>query len=181
MARNCWFAKNLATTALNDGTKLKEHDDNADWASASEAAYCWFDNDSVNYADPYGALYNKYTVETEKLCPAGWHVPSNEEWLELGLYFENNMDVAGGYLKEAGTSHWQTPNTGAANSNGFGAVGGGIRNKDAQFLYLDQYGSYWSSNISSTNNTFYMSYNNAELRRSDNNMNAGISVRCVKD
>ena len=71
------------------------------WENLTTPGYCWYNNDSVSYRNTYGALYNWYAVNTGKLAPTGWHVPSDAEWEVLGNYLGGDS-VAGGKLKEAG-------------------------------------------------------------------------------
>ncbi len=81
-----WMAENLATTRFNDGTEIPNVSSNLDWYELSTEAYCWYENDEEAYKDPYGALYNYHTVENDKLCPEGWHVPWESEWQELEIF-----------------------------------------------------------------------------------------------
>ena len=89
-------------------------------------------NNELTHNTTYGALCNWHAVNTEKLCPTGWHVPSDDEWTVLTDYLEEI--TAGGKLKETGTSHWKSPNTGATNETGFSALPAGIRNFQGYFL-----------------------------------------------
>ena len=78
-----WMAENLKTTNLNDGVAITLEEDSTAWFNLTSPAYCWFDNDDSNKDSKIGALYNAYTVQTGKLCPVGWHVPTDEEFQEL--------------------------------------------------------------------------------------------------
>ena len=78
-----WMAENLKTTKYNDGNSLPNVTDFTEWTDLNTAAYCWYKNDASAYKATYGALYNWFTVNTGKLCPAGWHVPSDTEWTTL--------------------------------------------------------------------------------------------------
>jgi len=89
-----WMAENLKTTHYNDGTEIPIVTDKTEWLNLSTAAYCWYDNNDTIYKNTYGALYNWYAVNTEKLCPVGWHVTSNAEWITLAYLFGGG-DVAG--------------------------------------------------------------------------------------
>ncbi len=73
------MAEDLKTTKFNDGKKITLVTDDKKWKQLETPAYCWFENDSTNNID-YGALYKWYAVNTKKLCPMGWHVPSDDEW-----------------------------------------------------------------------------------------------------
>jgi uncharacterized protein (TIGR02145 family) len=93
------------------------------------ALYNWY---CTQIKNPYGLLYNWYAASKNggtgegSIAPTGWHVPSNAEWDTLVTYLGGSM-VAGGKLKEIGFVHWDDPNTGADNSSGFTAIGGGNR------------------------------------------------------
>jgi len=125
-------------------------------------------------------LYNWYTVQTGKLCPSGWRVPTDADWTVLTDYL-GGAGMAGGKLKETGTTHWLSPNTGATNETGFGALPGGMRDDAGDFSGLGTYGFYWSS----TGPTFpyfrRLSYNGAEIYNYYEVHEDGMSVRCIKE
>jgi len=115
------MVENLKTTKYNDGTGIPlMSPDSIFWTPG----YCWY-NDSISYKTPYGALLQRIRCHLRKLAPSGWHVAQTMNgpflFLILGM-----IQSAGGPLKETGTSHWNTPNTGATNTSGFTALGGGI-------------------------------------------------------
>ena len=93
-----WMAENLKTTRFNDGTRMPLVPDELKWNRTFSPAYTWYNNDKDKYKDAYGALYNWYAVNTEKLCPQGWHVPTEAEWSELTEYLTGKT-IAGGKLK----------------------------------------------------------------------------------
>jgi uncharacterized protein (TIGR02145 family) len=107
-----WMAENLKTTRYNDGSNIPLVTDNTAWSNLTTPGYCWYNNDAATYKNVYGALYNWYAVNTGKLCPSGWHVPSEYEWTLLVNYL-GGVYAAGGKLKETGTTHWYSPNAGA--------------------------------------------------------------------
>jgi len=80
-----WMAENLKTTRYNDGTQIPNVTNNSLWIILKTGAYRWYNNDRYTYKNLYGALYNWYTVETRKLCPMGWHVPTDKEWIQLEM------------------------------------------------------------------------------------------------
>jgi uncharacterized protein (TIGR02145 family) len=144
-----WMAENLKSTVYYDGTNIPKVTDPDEWCQLTSPAYCWYANDSITYSHLYGPLYNWYTVNTGKLCPAGWHVPSSEEWSAL-IDYVGGQELAGGRLKETGTDHWNSPNTGATNSVGFSALPGGhrygiIKSDKGVFGGVGQSGSWWTA------------------------------------
>lgn len=178
-----WMAENLRSTKYNNGKSITLVTDNAKWAALTTPAYSWYNNDpeTYSYKKVYGALYNSYVVETGNLCPAGWHVPSVEEWNTLIVYLGG--PGAGGKLKEMGILHWQMPNSGATNESGFTALPGGQRGGDGSFGLINASGNWWCSYETLTDRkwhqtiTFDAPYINSSIYPD----NYGYSVRCLKD
>ena len=133
-----WMAENLKTTKYNDGMAIPLVSDNNAWEALKTPGYCWYNNDAAANKNRFGALYNWYTVNTKKLCPAGWHVPNDKEWTTLRTYL-GGEEIAGGKLKETGTTHWTSPNTDATNQTGFTALPGGGRRSNGEFFGLGFY------------------------------------------
>jgi uncharacterized protein (TIGR02145 family) len=84
-----WMSYNLRTSLYNDGSPIRLVSDGETWAYLTEDAYCLYDNSPANKAF-YGALYNFYAVNTGKLCPTGWHVPSWTELLTMISFLQTN-------------------------------------------------------------------------------------------
>jgi uncharacterized protein (TIGR02145 family) len=161
--------------------------------------YCWYLNDSAKYKDIYGALYNWNTVVTGKLCPVGWHVPSDEEWSTL-VTFLGGDSTAGSKLKGKGTIHWTSPNRDGDNSSGFTALPAGFYYDstisyyitDGKVMFVDKPGFFssdgiegvwWSSSSQDTTTAWEReifsstSQVNRRLRWNED----CLSVRCIKD
>jgi uncharacterized protein (TIGR02145 family) len=174
-----WMAENLRATKYNNGTSIPNVTNQTTWKGLTTGAYCYYSNNS-SYSTTYGCLYNWYAVNTGKLAPAGWHVPTDAEWTILSTYL-GGEDVAGGHLKS--TTGWNSPNTGADNSSGFSALPGGSR-YGSGFDNEDVFGSWWSSTVY---NSYYacardLSCYNAALGRNGLYFKYnGYSVRCVRD
>lgn len=197
-----WMAENLKTTKYNDGTKIPNVTDDDEWENLSSAAYCWYDND-INNGNTYGALYNWYAINTGKLCPAGWHVSTDEEWTELENYLTDNGynydgSTGGGRLNIGkalvNDSGWvriiaegavgNTDYPEYRNKSGFAALPGGGRGSDGIFDTIDYFGNWWSATEFNTNDAWYryMYYSNSHVNRSYYySKNHGFSVRCVRD
>jgi len=178
-----WMKENLKTTKYNDGVAIPYVTSNSDWASTSTPAMSWYNNDEATNKATYGGLYNWYATNTGKLCPTGWHVPTDTEFTTL-RDFLGGESVAGGKLKEAGTIHWMTPNTGATNESGFNAVPSGTRTgNDGPFYYLGQDGHFWSSTSFSSGTAYhwYTYYNTASFSSGNTLKNTGYAIRCVKN
>lgn len=172
-----WMAENLKTSKYNDGTEIPLVTGEIEWANLTTPGYCLYDNSD----DSYGALYNWYTVNTDKLCPAGWHVPSDGEWTEL-ITFVGGESIAGSKLKDLGTNDWIVTTVGVTNEYYFTALPGGDRSKDGAFVFIGTYGFWWSSNGQVTDAPMRsMKANENSVGRSFWDMNYGHSVRCVQD
>ena len=174
-----WMAENLKTTKFKDGTAIPLVTDNTAWNNLSTPGYCWYNNDATTNKNTYGAFYNWYTVNTGKLCPTGWHVSTHLEWKVLTNYLLGEI-VAGGKLKETGTSHWHRNS--ASNSTGFTALPGGLRYRDGIFNYIG-IGGYWWSSTSYANFAWYrnMIDDSYEVYLDYQEKASGFSVRCLKD
>ena len=179
-----WMVENLKTSKYNDGTAIPLVTANSAWSALTTPGYCWYNNDSTANRNTYGALYNWYAVNTRKLAPTGWHVPTDSEWTILTTSL-GDTGIAGGKLKEAGTTHWDSPNTGATNTSGFSALPGGWRggtSGSGAFYGVGIEGYWWSSTaydvLNSWNRSMYN--NNASVGRFNNRDFDGFSVRCVK-
>jgi len=178
-----WIVTNLKTATYNDGTPIPNVTDDATWTNLSSPAYSWPDNDP-SQGDPYGALYNWYAVDTKKLCPTGWSVPSRDGWDAL-VSTEGGKLVAGGRLKEAGTALWQAPNLGATNESGFSARPAGARELAGDFAYRGQYAFWWSSDekllsLPGTAAFWHVSAADALAQDGQSQFPTGYSVRCSR-
>jgi uncharacterized protein (TIGR02145 family) len=173
------MAENLRTTKYNDGSSIPFENDNVSWLNLTTAAYCWYDND-ISKKDIYGALYNWYAVNRGNLCPAGWHIPTDQEWTVLTAYLGGGS-VAGGKLKETGTAHWN-PNSDATNESGFTALPDGWRGPYGFDSALD-WGFWWSSTENDATTAWHIilfTYDSTVNKPSNDKKN-GFSVRCIKD
>jgi uncharacterized protein (TIGR02145 family) len=180
-----WMAENLKTTQYKDGSPIPLVENYDEWANLTLPAYCWYNNDSLN-ADNFGALYNWHVVESEKLCPEGWHVPSDEEWIALEVVL-GGAGLAGGAMKEEGTTFWKTPNLEASNTSGFAARPGGYRSYNGTFNLKRTSGYWWSTTQKSWYGSppkvlyRYLRYDDVALPRHIAEETNGFSVRCVKN
>lgn len=149
------------------------------------SANSWCYNDSLDYCNTYGRLYTQDAAHTA--CPAGWHLPSSDEWLTL-ITRLGGKSVAGNYLKEAGLDHWKNPNEKANNASGFKALPAGFRDAmSTGFFKIGEESVFWSATkLNNSENyswSFFLQYNSGvaftENITLSNNKN-GYSVRCLK-
>jgi uncharacterized protein (TIGR02145 family) len=175
-----WMVENLNVTHYRNGDPIPNVTSDPTWMTLTTGAYCNYNND-LNNAATYGRLYNWYAVnDSRKIAPAGWHVPSGAEFTTLQLNY-GGANVAGGPLKESGTVHWNSPNDGATNSNGFTALPGGRRGVSLGTIYLSGLGlegDWWQSN---TNQYFLMSTFSAMFYQYTAESQTGLSVRLLHD
>jgi uncharacterized protein (TIGR02145 family) len=178
-----WMAQNLRTTKYNDGRSIPLDTTNVQWSGADTGACCFYNNDTTTANRViYGALYNWYAVDSGKLAPTGWHVPADSDWAKLIAHLGGESE-AGGKLKESGTAHWASPNTGATDEARFTALPGGCRLANGTFSSIGYYGHWWSATVDDHANSWYRSlnYGYALAFNGINGKQNGFSVRCVRD
>ena len=189
MAENLAYLPSVVSPGTGSNTTSYYYVYGYDGASVSAA------KSTANYTT-YGVLYNWPAAMNSSasssanpsgvqgVCPTGWHLPSDAEWTELTDYL-GGVSVAGGKLKETGTTHWASPNTGATNETGFTALPGGRRLVDGTFFFIGSYGFWWSAIEYDSDDAWYryMLYNYSNVGRSSYNYGkeVGFSVRCVRD
>jgi len=177
-----WMVENLKTTHYSDGSPIPNISNNTAWANLATGAYCNYNNDTNNVIT-YGRLYNWFAISgSRNLAPTGWHIPTDSDWATLENYL-GGESISGGKLKEVGTTHWQSPNTGATNLTGFTALPGGYRKYTGSFGYIGVYGDFWTSTEDPPLNALMqgMSYNYNYVNNFYYYKNGGYSVRCIKD
>ena len=181
IGRQIWMAENLKTTRFNDGTDIPPVTDSIAWRNLTTPGYCWYGNDEANKST-YGALYNWYTVNTGKLAPAGWHVPTGVEWDTLAAFL-GGSNIAGGKLKEAGLAHWTFPNAGATNETGFSALPSGHRRSDGNFFDENDHGYWWSVTEYDASNAYNrcLYYETSAIDGGATSKMEGFSVRLIRD
>ena len=188
-----WMAENLKATHYRNGEAVPNVTEVITWYNLTGGAYCEYNNDLNNVAT-YGRLYNWYAVNDSRIiAPAGWHVPSDTEWKQLEMYLGMSQAEAdatgyrgtdeGGKLKESGTTHWQSPNTGATNQSGFSGLPGGYRYFDGGYAGVGYYASFWSSAESNGGFAWVRDLNcpSSGIHRYDDFKKGGNSIRCVRD
>ena len=176
-----WMQSNLKTTHYKDNSNIPLVTENAEWSYLTSPGYCWYNNSESIYKDTYGALYNWYTISTNNICPSGWHVPSDVEWMTL-INFLGGNSVAGTKLKETGSLHWGGPNPIATNVSGFTALPAGDRVNDGVFGNLTLETSIWHSTEYSAwaGQVIYIHLlSSADILPW--NKQLGASIRCIKD
>ena len=176
-----WMAENLKVTHYRNGDPIPTGHSDSVWISLSTGAYAVYDGNESN-ADTYGYLYNWYAVnDSRNLAPEGWHVPTGDEWRTLVDYL-GGKDVAGGKLKEVGTTYWSE--AGGTDESKFHARGAGTRSSyNGAYEYRTYLNWLWSSEEYSSSNGWYFEIYYATPYTTDSQMDKqnGMSIRCVKD
>ena len=170
-----WTSCNLNVDTYRNGDPIPQVTDATTWANLTTGAWCYYNNSSAN-GTVYGKLYNKYAVDDPRgLAPLGYHIPTDTEWNTLITYL-GGTSVAGGKMKEAGTLHWQSPNTGATNISGFTGLGSGFRGAAGGFGLINQ-----SVTFRNTVNANSLVYTTQTVVSAVNTSSYGYSVRLIKD
>jgi uncharacterized protein (TIGR02145 family) len=176
-----WMVEDLKTTTYNDGTPIPQV--LTSWLNLETPAYCNYNNLPGN-AEGNGRLYNFYAVETGKLCPKGWHVPSDEEWAVLIDYL-GGADQAALKLKEGGFAHWLSQYPSGTNESGFSALPSGYKWSDdingGAFYDLGAGSWWWSSTVLPSSDDVYLRELYGSITKGYTWKGFGLSVRCIKD
>ena len=190
-----WMAENLKVTSFNDDRAISNVTGNSDWGNLITPAYCLYNNDP-NKKDSIGAMYNWYAVNSGKLCPTGWHVPKDSDFIDLELYLGLPQDEIhqygwhgnnqGAQLKS--TTDWIGGGNNATNSSKFSALPAGYRQtRIGVFSGLGTITILWTSSDDSQNGkpaeVWYRRLDATESRifKGTTTKSAGNYVRCLKN
>ena len=202
---HCMGSFTPISPSWNCGDALVDDRDSQTYTTVQIGSQCWT-SENMNYAttnswwyddlssngDVYGRLY-AWNEAALTACPDGWHLPTDDEWKTLEMYLGMTQSEAddegnrgtdeGGKLKEAGTAHWNSPNTGATNLSGFTALPGGKRGYFGGFGYLGHDGYWWSATViySGSARSRYLHKDDAKVYRTSDYKTIGFSVRCLRD
>jgi uncharacterized protein (TIGR02145 family) len=199
-----WMGENLKTTHYSNGTPLIDGTGVTEISGDYTTKYWFVFGDNPDNKNTYGLLYTWAAIMNgasgtdanpsgvQGVCPAGWHVPSDEEWKQMEIYLGMGASEAdnqewrgtdeGGKLKEAGTAHWNSPNTGATNASGFTALGGGHRTNANSYTNMNTGVCFWTTtSVDSQAWTRLLLHDNAAVYRNEYLKNFGLAVRCLKD
>lgn len=181
-----WMAENLRTTRLRTGSILPQVEGNTSWRDAALPAYCWYQN-NIHHQYQYGALYNWYAVSDEGLCPAGWLMPTDQDWLELEKVIDSSIDVTSatgwrgknGALKMRTQQGWDSQK--GNNHYGFSALPAGRRSNEGHFNSLGDYAYWWTATTTEEVSAWsrYILPDYDYLYRGSFSKNYGFSVRCI--
>jgi uncharacterized protein (TIGR02145 family) len=179
-----WMAENLKTTKYRNGDSIRTTSlATLDITSENTPKYQFAYDRNESNTETYGRLYTWYAAtDRRNVCPTGFHLPTEEEWTTLISYL-GGESVAGGQLKETGTTNWKSPNTGATNNSGFAARSGGYCSGSGLFFNMGETGNLWSSTETYVTNAWcYTIYNylRSTYKHYIKKTNY-LSVRCIMD
>ncbi|GHV15907.1 hypothetical protein AGMMS49938_15200 [Fibrobacterales bacterium] len=161
---------------------------------ATESGSWCYEKEEAN-CDIYGRLYDwatamnidvsyntsTYTAEAKHqgVCPTGWHLPSDAEWITL---IDNTGDASTAGTKLKAASGWNSSGNGTDNY-GFSALPGGNRTAAGAFGNLGTFARWWTTTESTATNATHRYIENRYSKVDPNNSNKqlGVSVRCVQD
>jgi uncharacterized protein (TIGR02145 family) len=189
----CWLKENLKVTRYNDGSPIPDST-NSTWGTAIGALsdYIGAGTPSSGYVGTYGYLYNWYAAtDARKICPTGWHVPTDGEWTSLILFIDPSAKAtsfiqseSAGFKLKSMSSLWSLWNlsSGSGNDNfGFSALPGGRRDGNVADN-IRGYAHFWTASEKTSQRGFIrrFDYTDSRSKRDDYKKNAGLSVRCLR-
>jgi len=186
-----WMAENLATTTYKNDTPIPTVATGTDWANLAGPAYCWYDDNEAVNKPLYGALYNWFAASNANLCPDGWHVATDADFISLEMALGMTQAIAEGSgwrgtdqgTQMKSTQGWSNDGNGT-NSSGFTAMPGGYRYYDGGlFQHAGNIAYFWTSSVSTADRSMMrqLDYAHENVQRQNADNNAGKSVRCVKN
>jgi len=184
-----WMAENLKVTKYNNGEEIPNLKNGADWASTEAGAYCYYAN-RASFVDTYGSLYNWYTVADEReVCPTGWHVPTDEEWITLEKHLGMSAEEADRMTAWRGTDEGdklKDDSFEGNNSSGFTALASGYRDPEGLFKAMGTDNDYWTStpydNQGNTEGVLHGLLNSkSNVVRNFHAPAYGFCIRCVRN
>jgi uncharacterized protein (TIGR02145 family) len=180
------MAENLKTTHYNNGELIGTTTPaTRNIIDDPNPEYQWTYDGNESNVSTYGRLYTWYTAtDSRGLCPTGWHIQTDAEWLVLDNYL-GGVESAGGLMKEAGTRHWNRPNVRATNKSKFTGLPGGYRLPSGHFVCLGDFAFFWTSTEGIETQTHAWSYtlvhDEEYCDNGSNEKECGFSIRCIKD
>lgn len=186
----CWFAENLRAKSYANGDAIPGNLSHFDWLKTKSGAQAIYDQDA-DHLETFGCLYNWFAVADPRgLCPNGWHVPSDEEWMALEMFLgmgESDAESTGWRGTDEGTqmksSTSDTPSWDGTNSTGFSGLPGGFRDRFGYFLKQGEGGYFWSAAANGPPQVWFRQLISSSnyIHRLIYNTNTGFSVRCIRD
>ena len=192
----CWMAENLRVSQYRNGDAIPTGLNNTAWENTTSGAYAIYPygnwdvegiNSDAQMVDAYGKLYNWYAVvDNRDLCPEGWRVPTDGDWVPLENYL-GGKSVAGGKLKSTRTvpaahPRWDSPNRHATNESAFSGLPGGFRSLNGLYFSIGTNGFWWSSTGQATSYAWrrVLNYTASYVSNSTSLKGDGYSVRCLR-
>ena len=175
-----WTVENLRTTHYRNGDPIPYVTDGYDWYTATTDGYCAYGNLPEEYAETYGYLYTWHAaMDSRKIAPEGWRIPSPQDFEALKIYLGDNC---GNALKESGTLHWFSPNSGT-NATGFNALPGGERYFMGSFQDMGHRLNLWTNLETNSGNARYapLSHQLSSMSLYNDRKSTGFSIRLIKE
>jgi uncharacterized protein (TIGR02145 family) len=193
----CWTKTNLKVIKYNDGTVIPDLTASTSnpWAT-SGARTEYVDAGVTGYVGTFGYLYNWYAVtDSRKICPTGWHVPTNSDWNKLVISIDSGADTTVNVVTQSTTAGtlmkkddplWPTnPGT---NTSGFSALPGGYRRENGSFSSIRYQAIFWSATEASPVSAWNRNLNDEDendehliVYKGNYTKGSAASVRCLKD
>ena len=186
IGNQCWMKSNLRVNKYRNGDTITTGLAVTNWLSTTQGAFVVYDDFSSNDL-VFGKLYNHYAVTDNRgLCPTGWRVPSDSDYLSLINNF-GGLNIAGGALKDTvnlpNIGGWQNPNVGATNNSGFSALPGGLRDINGNFNGISLFSYWWTSTLLTGRYSVSCKLfsGNSQIYREVGTSTNGYSVRCLRE
>ena len=191
IGEQCWFAENLRAKSYQNGDDMLLDLSQTDWQTTNEGAtssygllfedggYCDNQSTVTDMCDPettesvFGLLYNGHAIQDDRLlCPSGWVVPTNEQFLGL---IQEAGGIASGAPALCSETGWN-PGANGTDATGFKALPGGYHTFNGDYNYGGRYAYFWT-----IDGPFWTIKDGVTFSSAVNSANNGFSVRCIQE
>ena len=184
--------ENLKTTKYNDGTLITEWVFGDDWHNATNpiAYYQWASTDDLNNVytetlpfDYYGAMYNHYAIESGKLAPTGWRIPTQQDFIELENFLGNNGELGNEATALKSTTGWMSTSGNGTNLFGFSGLPNGYVNAFGGATASEIICAWATTNVNTINNTrtSVNLFDENTILYAEDAIQIGHGIRCIKE
>ncbi len=195
LGNQTWMLENLKVTTFNDGTPITAYsfeNFGINWLNLNTptAFYQWPDTNDLNNAvdfelpfDYYGAMYNHLAIESGKLAPDGWRIPTEQDFIDLENYLTNNGFAVNEATALKSDSGWLSSIGNGTDAIGFKGLPNGYINAFGGPTFAEGVCTWATTNVNTTNGTRKMIslFDEPTIIYADNAIQIGAGIRCIKE
>ncbi|WP_340202557.1 fibrobacter succinogenes major paralogous domain-containing protein [Ascidiimonas sp. W6] len=191
-----WMLENLKTTTFNDGTPIEKYEFGMDWGDLPDETpqYQWADTSDLNNVveeelpfDFYGAMYNHWAIQSGKLAPNGWRIPTPADFEELENYLSNNGFEGNEAIALKSVTGWLPSSGNGTDELGFNGLPNGYVNTFGGPTAGQAICTWATTNVNtalplgSRTRVMVQLFNAGTILYNNNSIRIGAGIRCIKE